>query len=31
MREKSDITTDDKPIQSNTIIIKRMDSNEADS
>lgn len=28
MREKSDVTSDDKPIQSNTIVIKRMDNNE---
>lgn len=31
MREKSDVTSDDKPIQSNTIIVKRMDKDEAGS
>lgn len=25
MRERNDLTTDDKPIQSNTIVVKRMD------
>jgi len=28
MREKSDVTSDDKPIQSNTIVVKRMDKDE---
>ena len=28
MRERSDVTSDDKPIQSNTIVVKRMDKDE---
>lgn len=28
MRERNDMTSDDKPIQSNTIVIKRMDKDE---
>jgi hypothetical protein len=28
MKERNDLTTDDKPIQSNTIVIKRMNGNE---
>lgn len=31
MREKSDVTSDDKPIQSNTIVVKRMDDNATNS
>jgi len=31
MREKSDVTSDDKPIQSNTIVVKRMDDNATSS
>jgi len=31
MREKSDITSDDKPIQSNTITVKHMDKDESSS
>ena len=31
MKERTDTTSDDKPIQSNTIIIKKMDSDETNS
>lgn len=31
MKERTDMTTDDKPIQSNTIVVKRMDKDETSS
>lgn len=31
MKERSDMTSDDKPIQSNTIVIKRMDKDATNS
>lgn len=31
MRERNDLTSDDKPIQSNTIVVKRMDDNATNS